>query len=451
MSDATWTSDPLQGPIDATVTVPGSKSLTNRALVLAALSTGRCKLTGVLFADDTRHMLDNLGRLRLKLDIDEPAKTVTVDAPASEDFASNDIELFCGNSGTTIRFLSALLAAVGQARFKLDGVQRMRERPAGPLAMLLNDLAGTNEPAVGYAPESEGYPPLHVNGSGISGGSIRYAAGQTLSSQYLSAALMVAPYARQEVRVELDGMQASWPYVQMTMRLMDLFGITPEVELDEREERPEAVIVPRGRYVRSQYHIEPDASAASYFLGLAAIHPGSRITLPGLGTDSLQGDARFAELLRRMHCHVTQTRDETVLVGPERLEGIEADLSLMPDCAQTLAVVALFASGPTTMHGLKTLRVKETDRVAALQTELSKLGADVTIDESAGDVSMTIIPPPRVRRASIATYDDHRMAMSFALASTRRKGVVIEDPGCVSKTYPGFFDDLSQATASAGE
>jgi 3-phosphoshikimate 1-carboxyvinyltransferase len=421
------------------VEVPGSKSLTNRALVLAALATGPCRLENVLFADDTRHMLDALATLGLSLEIDPNGRRVTVDAPASRDFATGDAEVFCGNSGTTIRFLTALLAAAGDATFILDGVDRMRDRPIGPLVDLLRGLGGEID-----FTGRDGFPPVRVTGTGLTGGQVEYPAGQTLSSQFLSAALMVAPYAMKEVRLDLAGRQVSWPYVRMTMRLMDEFGVTPEVEVTDDDARdPTAVVVPRGRYAGTDYVIEPDASAASYLLGLAAIHPGSRVAVAGLGRQNLQGDARFAEVLARMGCLVEVGSDTTV-EGPASLEGIDVDLSDMPDIAQTLAVVACFAVGETTIRGLKTLRVKETDRVAALQAELAKLGAQVELEEG-DNLAMTITPPPRLRRASIATYDDHRMAMSFALAATKRAGVAIEDPACVNKTYPTFFDDLSHA------
>ncbi len=440
----TWTTEPITRPIEATVRVPGSKSLTNRALVLAAMASGPSELSGVLFADDTRHMLDNLVALGMSLDISEAHATVRVDTPASPEFATGGGALFCGNSGTTIRFLSGLLAAVGEGTFVLDGVERMRQRPIGPLVDLLNNLAGS--PVV---TTEAGYPPITINSTGLQGGELKYPAGTTLSSQFLSAALMAAPYARREVRLDLDGLQASWPYVKMTMRLMDVFGVTPEVELDEEDETsPAAIIVPRGRYGATDYAIEPDASAASYFLGLAAIHAGSRVTLAGLGSDSLQGDARFAAVLSRMGCTVEQSQGATTLEGPSQLNGIDVDMSEMPDCAQTLAVVALFAAQETTIRGLKTLRVKETDRVAALEAELTKLGGEVRVNEADGDIAMTITPPARIRGASIATYDDHRMAMSFALAATKRRGVEIEEAGCVSKTYPGFFEDLAEAIRS---
>ena len=433
-----WTCDPWTKPFDAVADVPGSKSLTNRALVLAALASGRCRLTNVLFADDTRFMLENLQTLGLSLEVDEAARTVAVDAPGSPDFATEDAELFCGNSGTTIRFLTALLAVIGDATFTLDGVNRMRERPVGPLATLLNGLA-SDEPVRTRG----GNPPITVKANGLDGGTFDYASGQTLSSQFLSAAVMAAPYTRNETRINLRGAQVSWPYVKMTMRLMDEFGVTPEVEVTDDDARePQAIVVPRGRYSGVDYAVEPDASAASYFLGVAAIHPGSRVTIPGLGTESLQGDAAFADVLQRMNCHVTQTGDATTLTGPDGLTGIDADLSDMPDCSQTLAVVALFAAGETTIRGLRTLRVKETDRVAALENELTKLGADVAVLESRDDLALRITPPARLKKASIATYDDHRMAMSFALAATKRRGIEIEHPGCVSKTYPRFFEDM---------
>ncbi len=438
MPDA-WTCEPLARSIDATVAPPGSKSLTNRALVLAALANGPCRLENVLFADDTKHMLHALGALGLEMTVDEAARVVTTNAPASHDFATRDATVFCGNSGTTIRFLSALLAAAGDATFTLDGVARMRERPIGPLASLLNGLGGH----VSFG-DRDGYPPISIDANGLTGGEIAYPAGQTLSSQFLSAVLMVAPYTRRETTLGLDGRQTSWPYVKMTMRLMDLFGVTPEVEIDDEDARePQAIVVPRGRYAGTDYHVEPDASAASYFLGLAAIHPGSRVTVEGLGADSLQGDAAFADVLKRMNCHVIQTGTSTTVVGPDQLDGINVDLSDMPDCAQTLAVVACFAAGETTIRGLATLRVKETDRVAALETELTKLGCEVRVTESQSDLAITILPPARVKKATIATYDDHRMAMSFALAATRRRGVEIAEPGCVSKTYPDYFDDLA--------
>jgi 3-phosphoshikimate 1-carboxyvinyltransferase len=253
---------------------------------------------------------------------------------------------------------------------------------------------------------------------------------------------MVAPYARNEVHVHLDGPQTSWPYVAMTMQLMDTFGITPELVRDPKTALPTKIIVPHGKYAPTTYTIEPDASNASYFLALAALHPGSKITIEGLGKSSLQGDVGFADVLHRMGANLVFGKDFLTIKGTDTLEGIDIDLADMPDTAQTLAVVALFARGETVIRGLHTLRVKETDRLAALSNELKKFGAEIEIED---DV-LVINPPEDPTRADVETYDDHRMAMSFALAGTKVHGVVIKDAECVNKTYPQFFDDLRRLT-----
>lgn len=424
--------DPVAKRFDLTFTPPGSKSLTNRALVLAALADGTCELRNVLFADDTHVMLDSLGRLGFKIDIDRVSKTVHVHGAGGRILRSS-AELFVGNSGTTVRFLTAL-CTLGQGEYELDGIARMRERPIGPLLEMLKNLG-----AKITATMNEGFPPVRIHANGLAGGHVRFR--REASSQFLSAVLMSAPYARHEVRVALDPNQSSWPYVEMTMRLMDEFGILCELERDPATREPTAITVPRGKYASTVYDIEPDASNASYFLALAAVHPGSSIMLNGLGTSSIQGDAAFDEVLARMGCAVTKTKNSIGIVGPATLRGIDVDMSAIPDTVQTLAVVALFADSPTTMRGLHTLRVKETDRIAALENELNKLGARVEVE---GDDTMTIHPPSRITPAEIHTYDDHRMAMSFAIAGTKVAGLVIKDAECVNKTYPQFFDDLRE-------
>jgi 3-phosphoshikimate 1-carboxyvinyltransferase len=289
----------------------------------------------------------------------------------------------------------------------------------------------------------QGYPPVNVLGTatGLPGGIVRF--GGSKSSQFLSAALQIAPYARNEVQVDLEGRQTSWPYVAMTMRLMDTFGVTPELIRDSKTGEPRRIHIPNGHgYAATDYPVEPDASNATYFLAAAAISPGSKVFLKGLTKQSLQGDVGFADVLRQMGAGVTYGKDGITVTGHGGLEGIEVDLSAMPDTAQTLAVAALFATGPTTIRGLHTLRVKETDRIAALAAELAKLGAEVDAEPDA----LTVHPPERFKPAAIDTYDDHRMAMSFALAGLRESGVRINDPGCVNKTYPNYFDDLSRAT-----
>ena len=423
--------EPMTRPFKLTISPPGSKSLTNRALVLAALAEGECELGNVLFADDTLVMLECLGRLGFNPHVDRERHVVRILGQGGA-VPSSSADLFCGNSGTTIRFLTAL-CTVGRGRFNLDGIPRMRQRPIGQLVDLLRNLGARLEYVMG-----EGFPPVNVMADGLAGGIIRFGSAQ--SSQFLSAVLQVAPYARHEVRVDLDTPQTSWPYVAMTMRLMDEFGVTPELIRDPNTGEPRQIIIPRERYRATRYAIEPDASNAAYFLAAAAIHPGSQVTIPNLGKHSLQGDVGFADVLRRMGADVRIADDSVAVAGTETLEAIDIDLSSMPDQAQTLGVVALFAHGPTIIRGLHTLRVKETDRIAALATELRKLGAHVEVD---GD-DLTLHPPEEFRPASIDTYHDHRMAMSFALAGTKEPGVTIKDAQCVNKTYPNYFDDLEK-------
>ncbi len=426
--------EPITTPFDVTFTPPGSKSLTNRAMVLAALTHGDCVLSNALFADDTRVMIEGLRQLGFKVDADESSHTITITGRGGV-IPARKAKIFCGNSGTTIRFLTAL-CTLGRGAYTLDGVERMRQRPIGPLVTMLRNLGTRID-----HPIHDHFPPVHVNAAGFAGGIVRY--GSEVSSQYLSAVLQIAPFARNELMVDLTGKQTSWPYVAMTMQLMDRFHHICELVRDPVTHQPTQIIVPPGDYKSSGYTIEPDASNASYFLALAAIHKGSRVTIKGLGKDSLQGDVCFADVLRQMGATLTLGRDFIAIQGPEQLQGIDVDLESMPDTAQTLAVAALFAQGHTTIRGLHTLRVKETDRLAALQNELTKLGADVEID---GDDSIHIHPPERnkLNVAAINTYDDHRMAMSFALAGTRSAGVRIKDPACVNKTYPGYFDDIAK-------
>jgi 3-phosphoshikimate 1-carboxyvinyltransferase len=425
----------LAGPFEATMTPPGSKSLTNRALVLAALSTGECVLDNVLFADDTQVMLEAMTKLGFAPKIDETARRVTLTGRGGE-IPSKSAELFIGNSGTTVRFLTAMLTA-GRGVYTLDGVPRMRQRPIGPLLAMLKNLGARVSSTM-----EDGFPPVRVDADKLAGGLVRF--GAESSSQYLSAVLQVAPCARNEVRVYLGPNQTSWPYVEMTVRLMDHFGCTPMIERDTNTGEPKVLIVPRELYQPTTYAIEPDASNATYFLALAAAHPGSCVTVKGLGTTSLQGDAGFYRELQRAGIKVEAGADFIRVHGPDSFAGFDTDLSTMPDTAQTLAVLALFAEEPSTIRGLHTLRVKETDRIAALQKELTKLGAEVRVD---GDDALHITPPKTLLAADIDTYDDHRMAMSFAIAATRRNGVVIKDAHCVNKTYPGFFADLRKCVA----
>jgi 3-phosphoshikimate 1-carboxyvinyltransferase len=372
---------------------------------------------------------------KLGFDIAQHENSVTIAGRGGRIEAKSAV-LFCGNSGTTIRFLSAL-CAIGKGSYTLDGVARMRQRPIHELATLLRNL-GTRVDFL----ESEGHPPVRISANGLAGGILSY--GAAASSQFLSAVLMVSPYARHEVRVDLQGEQTSWPYVAMTMRLMDQFGHTPELLRDPETGDPRQIIISRGTYAATKYPVEPDASNASYFLAAAAIAPEATVTIADLGKSSLQGDIGFASVLARMGARLALDKDSVTVSGTDRLDGIDVDLLHMPDQAQTLAVVALFAHGRTVIRGLHTLRLKETDRLAALSTELRKFGAAVAIEEN----TLVIDPPRQAVGARVATYDDHRMAMSFAVAGTKLPNVTIADAQCVNKTFPRFFEDLELLRAA---
>jgi len=401
---------------------------------IGALADGVSNLSNVLFADDTLVMIECLIRLGFTLKVDHERHFVQVFGQGGR-IGRDSAELFCGNSGTSLRFLTAL-CALGKGIYTLDGIARMRQRPIGQLVEMLKNLAVR----IDYVLEA-GFPPIRVLAEGIAGGILQF--GTVQSSQYLSAVLLAAPYARHELQFDLQSPQTSWPYVAMTMQLMDHFGVTPELVRDPDTREPRRIIVPREKYRATDYTVEPDASNASYFLAAAAIHEGAKITIEGLGKQSLQGDVRFADVLHSMGADLVFGKDFLTILGTGRLEGIEVDLADMPDTAQTLAAIAVFAKGETVIHGLHTLRVKETDRLAALQNELTKLGAEVEIE----DGSLIITPPASVRRAQIETYDDHRMAMSFAIVGTKAAGITIRDAECVNKTYPGFFEDLERVTA----
>jgi len=426
---------PVAGPFVAEFTPPGSKSLTNRALVLAALADGDSELNNCLFADDTHVMIQNLMRLGFDLRIDRATNNIAVRGSGGN-VPANQAELFCGNSGTTIRFLTAI-CALGRGRYVLDGIPRMRQRPIAQLEQLLKNLGVR----INYL-MNHGFPPVEVFGDALPGGIAQF--GNAQSSQFLSAALMVCPYARNEVNIDLVGEQTSWPYVAMTMRLMDHFGVMSEVQLDNLTAQPRMITVPRAKYAGAAYAVEPDASNASYFLAAAAIHNRAKVTVHGLGKQSLQPDVGFADVLHNMGASLVLQTNSVTVMGTDRLQAIDVDLRNMPDVAQTLAVVAMFAEGTTTIRGLHTLRHKETDRIAALATELKKFGADVDIQTD----DLVITPPRKLTAAAVDTYDDHRMAMSFALAGTKIAGVTIRDAQCVNKTYPAFFQDLTNVVTS---
>jgi 3-phosphoshikimate 1-carboxyvinyltransferase len=423
---------PFEKPFQTTIAPPGSKSLTNRALIIAVLADGVSTLSNVLFAEDTEVMIGGLKSLGFGLKVDAKKGSVKVNGRAGK-IPAKKADITCGNSGTTIRFLTAL-CTIGEGVYRLDGNERMRERPIAELVMLLEELG-----AIVEYEAATGFPPVLVKGGGLEGGRAHFPSAH--SSQYLSAALMAAPFAReQDVTIELGPGQTSWPYVEMTTRLMAHFGLNTWVSREQPDGQPKEIRVPRGAYEPRDYHVEPDASNATYFMAAAAVRPGASVRIPGLGADSLQGDVGFANVLEQMGARVTQDEEAITVEGADRLRGIEIDMAPMPDAAMTLAAIAALADSPTTIHGLHTWRVKETDRLAALRAELRKLGAEAEIQ---GD-SLYITPRETITPAEIETYDDHRMAMSFAVVGTLASGVTILGPECVRKTYPDFFKDLEK-------
>ena len=413
--------------VSATVRPPGSKSLTNRYLLCAALADGASVLRGASLADDTRAMIKNLRRLEIRVQLRDDADLITLEGCGGYPPA-DQADLDVGNAGTTMRFLTGLLT-LGQGRFRIDGSPRMRARPIGALVNALHSLGA----GIGYDGR-EGYPPLSVLGRGLHGGEAHFRAPP--SSQFLSALLMVAPYAARDVFIRIDGGLPSRPYVDMTIAVMRSMGVEALTTDATRFVVPSAQ-----RYTPAEFVIEPDASAAGYLWSAAAI-TGGRVRVDGLTRKSCQGDVRFVDVLEGMGCRIDESENAIEVHGPPagRLESVDVDLNAMPDAAQTLAVLALFADGPTRIKNVANLRIKETDRLAALQTELTRLGARVALHED----GLTIEPPKQITSAQIETYDDHRMAMSFALAGLRADGVVIKNADCVSKSFPNYFNVLNE-------
>ena len=413
-------------PIDsfqARVRPPGSKSLTNRALLSAALADGPSVIHHPLSAQDTMVMVRALEQLGFKIQWQDCAAKVEGLGGRIPD---SNVSLDLQNAGTAMRFLCAA-CCLGDGEYVLDGNPRMRQRPIGQLVDALARLGGR----VDYA-DGQGFPPLCVRGGGLVGGQIELTT--MLSSQYISALLLAGPYCRDGLTIGFEGPVTSRPYVEMTIDVMRRFGIG--IIVDPQFSR---IRVEPGCYQPHEFRIEPDASSASYFLAAAAIVPESRCTIDGLGKESIQGDIGFADVLHQMGADLIFGSDFVTVIGPPKgqLQAIDLDLNTMPDMAQTLAAVAMFADGPTTMRNIGNLRVKETDRLSAMKAELEKLRATVTIDS--GD--MTIYPPDKgdIRGATIETYGDHRMAMSLAIIGLVTPGIVIANPDCVNKTFPDFF------------
>jgi 3-phosphoshikimate 1-carboxyvinyltransferase len=414
----------LTNVLDRDVRLPGSKSISNRALLLAALSEGKTELTNLLFSDDTRYMAGALRDLGLRVEADESRAVCTVHGTGRP--PKGGAKLYVGNAGTAMRFLASYLC-LGEGEFLLDGDQRMRQRPIADLVEALSAL-GCDVCDV----DRNGCPPLAIRAKGIRGGEC-VVTGKN-SSQYISSLLLAAPCSERGVTVRTGGEVSSKPYIDMTLRMMEQFGARVE-----RDGYRKFKVNPTGYRSPGRFGVEPDASSASYFLAAAAI-AGGRVRIEGLGENSLQGDTAFAGVLGKMGASVTMDENFVELRSDGHLRGIDIDMNAIPDMVLTLAAAALFAEGETRITNVANLRIKESDRITALCTELRKLGAEV---EELSD-GLVILPAKSYRGASIATYNDHRIAMAFAVAGLFIEGIVIENPGCVSKTFPDFFDYLER-------
>jgi len=412
---------PIDHPLYATIRVPGSKSLTNRALLIAALANGTTTLTNALFSDDSQYFASALQSLGFEVSQDQDRTEMKVKGLGGY-IPSNNAELFIGNAGTAARFLTAFLT-LGNGEFVLDGEPRMRKRPIGDLVEALRQLGSTLE-------VNNNCPPVRILALGLPGGKTSITG--DISSQFLSALLMIAPYAQSPVEIEVTTDLNSKPYVDITLSIMQDFGISLE-----RNGYQHFCVSPALYSPPSGYLIESDASAASYFFAAPAICGGT-VHVENISRQSVQGDVAFLDVLEELGCKIEETDHSISVTGPTELYGLDVDMRDIPDTAQTLAAIAPFASTPTRIRGIASARVKETDRVAATCAELMRLGVRVNEHED----GMTIYPCDAIQPATIRTYNDHRMAMAFSLIGLRVPGICIENPGCVSKTFPNFFETL---------
>jgi len=406
--------------VDAKIYVPGSKSLTQRALIAAALASGESRLIGPLASEDTEYSSNALVQMGVLIDKKDEWRVCGNGGMIQ----SSDGSIFLGNNGTATRFLTSV-ASLGHSTFIIDGDERMYQRPISPL---IDALRGWDVDI--FSIKGSGCPPLQINANGINGGSTVLRAGK--SSQYLSSLLLVAPYARHPAVLRVEGEVLSKPYVAMTLEVMASFGIGVEASSDFSY-----FSIPQGCYQARDYEIEGDASSASYFWAAAAV-TGGRVTVENVPVPSLQGDAMLVPLLGRMGCEVNRSGNSITLNGADRLQGITIDMGDMPDVVPTLAVVAAFAHGDTDITNIAHLRIKECDRLSAVVKELGKLG--VKIDEYPDRMVVHGDGGENLRGAEIETYEDHRMAMSLAVAGLRVPGVKITGEECVAKSFPDFWE-----------
>jgi 3-phosphoshikimate 1-carboxyvinyltransferase len=415
--------------IDGEINLPGSKSLSNRALLVAALAEGTTKITNLLESDDTRHMLNALKQLGIDYTLSEDKTECTIVGNAGVIHSAEKQELFLGNAGTAMRPLCAALC-LGTGSYFLTGEPRMKERPIGHLVDALRE-AGAK---ISYQ-ENEGYPPLLIEADGLSGGDVKIDG--VISSQFLTALLLAAPMAKEDMTITIIGELVSKPYIDITLHIMKEFGI------DVVNDNYKTFRIKGGQTYKSveTFMVEGDASSASYFLAAAAIKGGT-VKVTGIGKNSIQGDVQFVDVLEKMGA-VVEWGDEFVSVSRGELHAIDMDFNHIPDAAMTIATTALFTEGTTTLRNIYNWRVKETDRLYAMATELRKVGAKV----EEGEDYLKITAPKVLKHAAIDTYDDHRMAMCFSLLALDQASVTINEPECTAKTFPTYFEVLESISS----
>jgi 3-phosphoshikimate 1-carboxyvinyltransferase len=417
---------PAASHAQGNITLPGSKSISNRTLLLAAMATGVTEIRDLLASDDVSRMLESLAILGVKCEnFAENAWRVT---GCNGNFPNKHAELFLGNAGTAFRPLTAALA-LSNGHYTLTGVARMHERPIGDLVDALRQIGANIE----YS-ENEGFPPLKISPAKIDVSKPIQIRGD-VSSQFLTALLMALPISKKEAKIEVIGELISKPYIEITLKLMRKFGIKVRAIAWQHFEIPK-----NANYISPDViYVEGDASSASYFLTAGAI--AGAVTVKGLGAGSIQGDVAFADAIEKMGGWVTYGDNHITSNKAECLQGVDLDCNHIPDAAMTLAILALFAQGTTTLRNIASWRVKETDRIAAMATELRKVGA--IVEEGADYIKIT--PPAKLTpNAVIDTYDDHRMAMCFSLVSLGGVSITINDPKCVAKTFPHYFEEFAK-------
>ena len=423
------TIQPIQS-IQGEVNLPGSKSLSNRALLLAALAEGTTRITNLLDSDDIRHMLNALSLLGVKYDLSDDKTVCTVTGNAGAFETEGSIELFLGNAGTAMRPLCAALC-LGNGEYKLTGEPRMGERPIDALVDALRQVGCDIE----YLANDD-FPPLRIKANGMSGGKVSIDG--SVSSQFLTAFLMAAPLAMEDTEISIIGELVSKPYIEITLHIMRQFGVVVKHE----NYQTFYVAGNSGYTAPESFLVEGDASSASYFLAAGAIAGDIKVT--GIGKNSIQGDIGFANVLADMGAEV-EWADDYIAVKKGKLTAVDQDMNHIPDAAMTIATAALFAEGTTAIRNVYNWRVKETDRLFAMATELRKVGAEVV----EGEDFIEITPPKAPRHAAIDTYDDHRIAMCFSLVALGNTEITINDPGCTAKTFPDYFEKFASVSKNS--